>query len=135
MTGRARPPWQVRPSQFAYVDAITHFARALGAARTGNPDAAKADIAQLAALREKLRQAKDAYWSEQVDIQWQVASAWVLHAEGKYEQALAMMSERSRRGRQNGEIDRHAGAAGAGARALRLHAARSRYGERGARRL
>ena len=46
---------QVRPSQFAYVDAITHFARALGAARSGNPEAARADIAKLAELRDKLR--------------------------------------------------------------------------------
>ena len=63
--------------------AITHFARAVGAARSGKPDAAKADIAKLAELRDKLREAKDAYWSEIVDIQWQVAAAWVLNAEGK----------------------------------------------------
>ena len=83
---------QVRPSQFAYSDAMTHFARALGAARSGNPTAAKADIAKLAELREKLREAKDAYWSEQVDIQWQVATAWVLYAEGKHDDALKAMS-------------------------------------------
>jgi tetratricopeptide (TPR) repeat protein len=83
---------QVRPTGFAYVQAMTHFARALGAARTGNPVAAKADIAKLAELREKLREAKDAYWTEQVDIQWQVASAWVLYAEGKYDDALKAMS-------------------------------------------
>jgi tetratricopeptide (TPR) repeat protein len=83
---------QVRASRFAYVDAITHFARALGAARSGNPDAAKADIAKLAELREKLREAKDAYWSEQVDIQWQVATGWQLHADGKQEEALRTMS-------------------------------------------
>jgi len=81
----------VNPSRFAYVDAITYFARALGAARIGHLDAAKADIAQLAELREKLRQAKDAYWSEQVDIQWQVATAWLLHAEHSHEQALATL--------------------------------------------
>jgi Tfp pilus assembly protein PilF len=83
---------QVRPSKFAYADAMTHFARAVGAARVGNPAAAKADIAKLAELREKLRAAKDAYWTEQVDIQWQVATAWVLHAEGKYDEALKAMS-------------------------------------------
>jgi tetratricopeptide (TPR) repeat protein len=82
---------QVQPSRFAYVDAVTHFARALGAARIGNFDGARADITQLAELREKLRQAKDAYWSEQVDIQWQVATAWLLHAEGKHQEALTMM--------------------------------------------
>ena len=82
----------VRPSPFAYVPAITHFARALGAARSGKPDAAKADIAKLAELRDKLREAKDAYWSEIVDIQRQVAAAWVLHAEGKHDEALQAMS-------------------------------------------
>jgi len=82
----------VRPTPLAHVEAMTHFARAFGAARSGQPDAAKADIAKLAELREKLRAAKDAYWAEQVDIQWQVATAWVLYAEGKYDDALKAMS-------------------------------------------
>jgi tetratricopeptide (TPR) repeat protein len=83
---------QVRPSPQAHVQAVTHFARALGAARSGNPEAAKADIAKLAELRDRLRDAKDAYWSEQVDIQRQVATAWVLYAEGKQDDALNAMS-------------------------------------------
>jgi predicted Zn-dependent protease len=83
---------QLQPSGFAYVDAITHFARALGAARSGNLDAAKIDIAKLGDLREQLRQAKDEYWSEQVDIQWQIATAWLLSAEGKHDDALNAMS-------------------------------------------
>ena len=82
---------QVQPSRFAYVDAITHFARALGAARSGDLESARADIAQLAELRENLRQASDAYWSEQVDIQWQVATAWLLAGENKHDEALATM--------------------------------------------
>ncbi|HEV7877189.1 tetratricopeptide repeat protein [Bradyrhizobium sp.] len=83
---------QLQPSGFAYVDAITHFARALGAARSGNADSAKIDIAKLGELREQLRQAKDEYWAEQVDIQWQVATAWLLNAEGKRVDALQAMS-------------------------------------------
>jgi tetratricopeptide (TPR) repeat protein len=67
----------VRPSPSAHVEAMTHFARAFGAARSGKPDAAKADVAKLA---------------EQVDIQWQVATAWVLYAEGKQNEALKAMS-------------------------------------------
>jgi len=82
----------VRPTPFNFVMAISHFARALGAARSGNPNAAKADIEKLAELRDKLREAKDAYWAEIVDIQRQVAAAWVLHAEGKYDEALKAMS-------------------------------------------
>ena len=63
--------------------AITHFARAIGAARTGKIDAAKADTAKLAELRDKLRDAKNGYWAGQVDVQEQVATAWVLYASGK----------------------------------------------------
>ncbi|MCP3370394.1 hypothetical protein [Bradyrhizobium cajani] len=83
---------QVRASPLAHVQAVTYFARALGAARSGNPEAARADIAKLAELRDKLRDAKDAYWSEQVDVQRQVATAWMLHAEGKRDEALILMS-------------------------------------------
>jgi tetratricopeptide (TPR) repeat protein len=82
----------VRPSPFHYVPAMSHFARALGAARSGKPDAAREDIAKLAELSTKLRDAKSAYWSEIVDIQRQVAEAWVLHAEGKFDDALKAMS-------------------------------------------
>jgi tetratricopeptide (TPR) repeat protein len=89
---KAAAELQVRPSPFKHAMAITHFARAVGAARSGKPDAAKADIAKLAELRDQLREAKDAYWAEQVDIQWQVANAWVLNAEGKTEEALKLMS-------------------------------------------
>ena len=89
---KAAAELQVRPSPLANVQAITYFARAVGAARSGNPEASKADIAKLAELRDKLRDAKDAYWSEQVDIQRQVATAWVLDAEGKYDDALNAMS-------------------------------------------
>jgi hypothetical protein len=89
---KAASELQVRPGPLPQVQAISYFARALGAARSGNPDAAKADIATLTELRDRLRDARDAYWSEQVDIQRQVATAWVLHAEGKQEDALAAMS-------------------------------------------
>jgi tetratricopeptide (TPR) repeat protein len=82
----------VRPTPGAHVQAMTHFARAVGAARAGNPDAAKADVAKLAELSGKLREARDAYWAEQVDIQRQVAAAWVLYAEGKHDDALKALS-------------------------------------------
>jgi len=82
----------VRSSRFNQAMAVTHFARALGAARSGKPDAAKEDVAKLTELRDKLREAKDAYWSGIVDIQRQIATAWVLSAEGKHDEALKAMS-------------------------------------------
>ncbi|KMO36531.1 hypothetical protein VQ02_15220 [Methylobacterium variabile] len=92
-----RGDWQaaaqlpVRPSPFAYATAMTHFARALGAARSSRPEAAALDAAKLAELRDGLRDAKEVYWSEIVDIQRQVAAAWVLHARGEHEEALEAM--------------------------------------------
>jgi 1,2-phenylacetyl-CoA epoxidase PaaB subunit len=82
----------VRPSSAPFVEAMTHFARALGAARSGNPEAARADIEQLAALRDKETQAKDTYWTTQVDIERQSAEAWVLWAQGRKDDALKAMT-------------------------------------------
>jgi tetratricopeptide (TPR) repeat protein len=90
---KAAEELNVRPSPLANVQSITYFARALGAARAGNPESAKPDIARLGELRDKLRGAKDAYWSEQVDIQARIASAWVLYAEGKKADGLKAMSD------------------------------------------
>ncbi len=83
---------QPRQTKFLYADAVTHFARALGATRSGNPAAAKADVDKLGELSAKLKDAKDAYWSEIVAIQQQVASAWVLYGEGKHDEALKALS-------------------------------------------
>jgi tetratricopeptide (TPR) repeat protein len=80
-------------SPFAWADAVTHFARALGAARTGDPAAARQDIDRLAALQETLAKAKDVYWAGQVDIQRRGAAAWVTLAEGRQAEAVTMMRE------------------------------------------
>ena len=82
---------EITPSPFAHADAIIHFARALGAARSGKPAAARPDVERLAALRDTLAAAKDAYWSEQVDIERQVATAWITFAEGKKDEGLSLM--------------------------------------------
>jgi len=75
-----------------YTEAITHFARAIGFARSGRPAEAAADIARLTALRDREIEMKDAYWTEQVDIQRRGAEAWVMFAEGKKAEAIAAMA-------------------------------------------
>jgi hypothetical protein len=82
-----------RQTPFAYADAVTHFARALGAARSGNTAAARADIERLAALGDALKKANDAYWAEQVEIQRRAALAWATLAEGREAEALTLMRE------------------------------------------
>jgi hypothetical protein len=83
---------EVRPSKFPHVMAISYFARAIGAARSGNPAAARADAAKLAEIRDKLREAKNNYWAGQVDVQQQTANAWILYADGNYDDALKAMN-------------------------------------------
>jgi hypothetical protein len=83
---------QVKDTKYLYPEAVTYLARALGKARSGDPLGAKEDVAKLGELSAKLKDAKDAYWSEIVGIQQQVASAWVLYAEGKQDEALRAMS-------------------------------------------
>ena len=80
-----------RPSNTPYAEAITHFARAIGAARSGRPADASPDIARLAELRDKLRSMQDAYWTEQVDIQRRVALAWQTYAQGQKNEGIAEM--------------------------------------------
>jgi len=80
-----------RPTRFPQTDAMIHFARAIGAARTGNAAQARAETEKLGNLRETLQQNKDAYWAEQVEIQRRAAAAWTARAEGKTDDALALM--------------------------------------------
>ena len=82
---------QPTPTPFPFVDAVTRFARALGAARSANPAGAKAEVAELKMLQEKLAAMKDAYWAEQVGIQQQVANAWITFAEGRKAEAVEML--------------------------------------------
>ncbi len=83
---------EVKESKFPHVRAISYFARAIGAARSGKIEAAKLDSAKLIEIRDQLRQAKNDYWAGQVDVQAQIANAWILYAEGKYDEALTAMA-------------------------------------------
>ena len=81
-------PW----ASFRWAEAHIHFARAIGAARTGDPASARPDVEKLAAIRQALVEVKGDYdWVKQVDIQYQAASAWLARAEGKNDQAMQLM--------------------------------------------
>ncbi len=80
-------PW----SQYAWGAAITEFARALGAARSGHPDASRKDLARLEGLHQALVNAKDLFWAHAVEVQRRAAASWIAHAEGQDEEALNLM--------------------------------------------
>ena len=82
---------ELRPSPAPFADAVTWFARALGAARTGDTVSADSAIAALQGLAARLGRAGERYWSEQVGIQGQAALAWRLYAAGRIDLAVAEM--------------------------------------------
>ncbi|MGZ4839567.1 MAG: hypothetical protein ACXVZR_13540 [Terriglobales bacterium] len=72
--------------------AITHWARALGAAHTAKFDIARSELKELQAIRDQLAQNKHGYdWSTQVEIQRREAAAWLAHMENNNDGALALM--------------------------------------------
>lgn len=82
-----------RASRFPYTEALTHFARALGAARSGDPSSAEKDLQQLVALRDKLRATKNNYWATEVEVSRLAAAAWIALAQGKRDEALNLMRQ------------------------------------------
>lgn len=79
-------PWETA----AAMEAITYFARALGAARSGRFQQARADLETLAVLQEQVA-ARNAYWGAQVEIQRLAALAWLQFEEGSRDEALSTM--------------------------------------------
>jgi tetratricopeptide (TPR) repeat protein len=85
------PPNTFPRERYAWTEANLHFARALGASHAGDTEAARKDLQQLVSIREILLQEKNAYWADQIDIQREIATAWITLAEGKREEALQQM--------------------------------------------
>jgi len=81
------------PSKYPYTEAMTHFARALGAARSGDPTAAQKDIERLARLCDELKAAKNDYWGNEVEVMRLTSLAWVSLAQKRNDEALAFMRQ------------------------------------------
>lgn len=74
-----------------YATALTHFARAIGAARAANAAAAENEIQELIRLRDELKTAKNEYWASEVEVSRLGAAAWTAFARGKKDEALILM--------------------------------------------
>jgi tetratricopeptide (TPR) repeat protein len=69
---------------------LSRFTRAIGAARSGDPAAARADVAALDSLVRKLEGGKEPYWSRVAAIKRDASMAWILFAEGDTAGGLAL---------------------------------------------
>lgn len=86
------PPVNILPGgRYSSAEANVYFARALGAARLRNLEAARNALQRMTSLRDRLLGNHDKYSSEQVDIQCESVSAWIAFAEGKSDDALSQM--------------------------------------------
>jgi tetratricopeptide (TPR) repeat protein len=84
---------QPTSSKFAFTEAMTHFARTLGAARSGDPASAQKDVEKIAQLRDALKTAKNEYWATEVEVMRLAGSAWTTLAQGKSDEALGLMRQ------------------------------------------
>jgi hypothetical protein len=81
-----------RETPFPYTEAMTWFARGLGAARLGKAAPAYEAAAELKQIRERLSKTGESYWARQVEIQEVETMGWATLAEGKRKAAVLQMN-------------------------------------------
>lgn len=86
-----------KSTDYPYAEAMTYFARAVGASRSGDLVKAAVSVDSLASIQQRLTTTGEAYWAEQVAIQHLGAQAWLEFAEHKNNEALDLIREASKR--------------------------------------
>jgi hypothetical protein len=79
-------------THYPFTEAMTHFARALGATRSGDPAAAQKDVEHIAALRDEAKKSNE-YWANEVEVMRVTSLAWVALVQKKNDDALALMHQ------------------------------------------
>jgi tetratricopeptide (TPR) repeat protein len=80
-------------SKFPQAESLVWFARGLGGARGGNLAVAREALARLEALRDAMAAARNTYWAEQAEIQRLAVAGWIARAEGRPEEAVAVLRQ------------------------------------------
>lgn len=81
--------WSNHPA----AEALFHYARGLGAARTGDVAEAESEHARIAASVDHLRQRGDHYWAYMTSALGMAVEAWILYERGETDRALIQMRE------------------------------------------
>lgn len=82
---------QPRETPFPYTEAMTWFARGMGAARLHDSANAQQSVTALQDIRTRLEKADEGYWAGQVEIQRLEVTAWKQLAERQKDAALTTM--------------------------------------------
>jgi tetratricopeptide (TPR) repeat protein len=76
-----------------YVRAVTHFARAIGGARSGQREQSLSDVAALKAIQDSLSAARESYWATVVGAQRLAAESWIARLDRDHDLALRLARE------------------------------------------
>jgi len=77
--------------RFPWAGAMISFARSLGLARTGDTAGAQVEIAQIKSAEDNLREAKDTYWANQVEVLRLSAAGILAHVQGDDTKAVELV--------------------------------------------
>lgn len=80
-------PWE----RFRNVEALVHYAKAVGAARAGDAASARRSTEQIGAIRAALPATRDYDWSGSIGAQWEAAQALTTFAEGRKQEGLRQL--------------------------------------------
>jgi hypothetical protein len=93
-------PW----NRFRNVEALVHYARAIGAARAGDVAAARRSTGEITAIRAALGTNSDYDWSGSIGAQWEAATALIVLAEGKKDEGIRVLRMAAKR---EDAVDKH----------------------------
>ncbi|MFI4970258.1 MAG: hypothetical protein ACHP7D_08615, partial [Lysobacterales bacterium] len=82
---------QPLPQAAPHVAAIVYWARAIGQARSGHPQAAQSELVKINACLHQLQSSGNVYWAMQTEVLSEEAQAWILHAQGMADEATQRM--------------------------------------------
>jgi hypothetical protein len=80
-------PW----NRFRNVEALVHYARAIGAARAGDVAAARRSADEITSIRKAIPATRDYDWSGSIGTQWEAATALIAWAEGKKAEGIRLL--------------------------------------------
>jgi hypothetical protein len=80
-------PWD----RFRNVEALVHYARAIGAARAGDAAAARRSTGEIAAIRRAMPATRDYDWSGSIGVEWEAATALIALTEGKKDEGVRLL--------------------------------------------
>jgi tetratricopeptide (TPR) repeat protein len=89
---------------FGWAQSIHYFARGIGSARDGDIGKARQELTTIRNLQAGLPTTTLPYWREEVQVHIDAVTSWILLAEGKVDEALALASAAADR---EDAVDKH----------------------------